>query len=156
MLCFDSFICCHWRKLHASPQFFNKESKVSIITFHKELAKELLHNSYLPNIPKHARKQDWSKDSDHVLLNIPAHKKFKGTKLMPSKTDYPKVNCLCCAKTKVRNYVSAPQDISYVVNAMQIIKWTRCWKRRRAPNQVVGLVVFLSVSLFSTLRPQDM
>ncbi len=84
--------------------FFNKEPKVPMLNFWKALARELLHNPYLPKKTKIRRKRDWSKNSDHVLINIPTHKKFKGSKLVPWKTDYFKVNCHRCAKTKVRTY----------------------------------------------------
>ncbi len=84
--------------------FFNKEPKVPMLNFRKALARELLHNPYLPKKTKMTRKRDQSKNMDHVLINIPAHKKFKGSKLVPSKTDYPKVNCHCSAKMTVRTY----------------------------------------------------
>ncbi len=58
---------------------FKQGTKAPMLTLHKALARELLHNPYLPNKPKNVRKQDLSKNLEHVLLNNQTHKKFRGS-----------------------------------------------------------------------------
>jgi Transposase IS4 len=80
--------------------FFYDKHDISQINFRKELAKELINNKYLVREQelgiRRARKR--SNLVDHVLVTLPAFKKFKQGKMVPSAMQYGQYKCVGCPK----------------------------------------------------------
>lgn len=85
--------------------YFSDTPQPSMLDFRKQLAKELIHNSYdVKDDGKSIRKSRRKIEAhSHELLSLPKKTKFDGVKVVESVSDYPQFKCKTCNK-RVRTY----------------------------------------------------
>ena len=94
------------------------------IVFRQKLAKDLMHNDYIKeNRTENRAMKKRMKSSVHEILTLPCRKKFKGEKIVNSKTPYSQRTCSGCTK-KLEHTVNVVQascdakSISFIINLM--------------------------------------
>ena len=85
--------------------YFSDTPQPSMLDFRKQLAKELIHNSYdVKDDGKSIRKSRRKIEAhSHELLSLPKKTKFDGVKVVESVSDYPQFKCKTCNK-RVQTY----------------------------------------------------